>query len=102
MSSRFRRSQEGASSSRGWKRADTVETVPTVMAQLCSDSQLEIGPKVQVSSGTSGKRFHLSAAAVFAGDSPESVFLSWTDMAADGDTTIRGRVLGVGPGGLSA
>ncbi|TXS52555.1 hypothetical protein EAO75_08550 [Streptomyces sp. uw30] len=82
--------------------ADTFETVPTVMAQLCSDSQLEIGPKVQVSSGTSGKRFHLSAAAVFAGDTPESVFLSWTDMAAGGDTTIRGRVLGLGPGGLSA
>lgn len=52
--------------------ADTFSTVPTVMAQLCSDSQLEIGPKLQVSSGTDGKRFHLSAAAVFGNGAQDS------------------------------
>ncbi|MER5202770.1 hypothetical protein [Streptomyces sp. NPDC002825] len=83
------------------KSADTVQTVPTVMAQLCSDSQLEIGPKVAASSGTEGNRFHLSAAAVFGNGSPSSVFLSWADMATGGDTTIRGSVLAAAPGGLS-
>ncbi|MFG2770681.1 hypothetical protein [Streptomyces sp. NPDC048350] len=83
------------------KSADTVETVPTVMAQLCSDSELEIGPKAVASSGTGGNRFHLSAAAVFGDGSPGSVFLSWADMVDGGDTTIRGRVLAVGPGGLT-
>ncbi|MFC5661462.1 hypothetical protein ACFP3U_00545 [Kitasatospora misakiensis] len=86
------------------KSADTFQTVPTVMAQLCSDSELEIGPPVPVSSGTDIKsnRFHLSAAAVFGNGNPDSVFLSWADMADGGDTTIRGSVLTVGPGGLSA
>ncbi|MFD3948350.1 hypothetical protein [Streptomyces sp. NPDC058579] len=83
------------------KSADTFTTVPLVMAQLCSDSQLEIGPKAQVSSGTDGNRFHLSAAAVFGPGTQESAFLSWADMTDGGDTTIRGRVLAVGPGGLS-
>ncbi|MBT2545811.1 hypothetical protein J7E99_35360 [Streptomyces sp. ISL-44] len=83
------------------KSADTFTTVPTVMAQLCSDSQLEIGPKVQVSSGTDGNRFHLSAAAAFGNGAQDSAFLSWADMADGGDTTIRGRVLAVAPDGLS-
>ncbi|MGW3321383.1 hypothetical protein [Streptomyces virginiae] len=84
------------------KSADTFQTVPTVMAQLCSDSELAIGPRVQTSSGTNGNRFHLSAAAVFGNGSPGSVFLSWADMADGGDTTIRGSVLTAGPGGLSS
>ncbi|MDX3727454.1 hypothetical protein [Streptomyces caniscabiei] len=83
------------------KSADTVVTVPTVMAQLCSDTELEIGPKATVSSGTDGNRFHLSAAALFGNGSPDTVFLSWADMAAGGDTTIRGRVLTADPGGVS-
>ncbi|MFG2741665.1 hypothetical protein ACGFY0_16625 [Streptomyces chartreusis] len=87
----------------GWveESADTVDTVPTVMAQLCSDSQLEIGPKVQVSSGTAKDRFGLSAAAVFSSDIPQKVFLSWTAMTDDGDTSIRGSVLTADAGGLS-
>ncbi|QUC58722.1 hypothetical protein IOD14_18985 [Streptomyces sp. A2-16] len=84
------------------KSADTVQTVPTVMAQLCSDTELEIGPKVQASSGTDGNRFHLSAAAVFGNGTPGSVFLSWADAANGGDTTIRGNVLTAEPGGLSS
>ncbi|MGW1537134.1 hypothetical protein [Streptomyces aureus] len=83
------------------KSADTVATVPTVMAQLCSDSELEIGPKVTASSGTDGNRSQLSAAALFGNGTPGSVFLSWADMAVGGDTTIRGRVLTATPGGLS-
>ncbi|GAA3546137.1 MULTISPECIES: hypothetical protein [Streptomyces] len=82
--------------------ADTVDTVPTVMAQLCSDSQLEIGPEVQVSSGTAKDRFGLSAAAVFSSDIPQKVFLSWTAMTDDGDTSIRGSVLTADAGGLSS
>ncbi|GEB62149.1 hypothetical protein [Streptomyces gardneri] len=84
------------------KSADTFQTVPTVMAQLCSDTELEIGPRVQASSGTNGNRFHLSAAAVFSNGNPGNVFLSWADMADGGDTTIRGSVLTAGPGGLSS
>lgn len=84
------------------KSADTFQTVPTVMAQLCSDTELEIGPRVQASSATNGNRFHLSAAAVFGNGNPGSVFLSWADMADGGDTTIRGSVLTAGPGGLSS
>ncbi|MER5732013.1 hypothetical protein ABT084_27405 [Streptomyces sp. NPDC002138] len=83
------------------KSADTTVTVPTVMAQLCSDTELEIGPQVQASSGTNGNRFHLSAAAMFGDGDPASVFLSWTDMADGGDTTIRGSLLTANPGGLS-
>ncbi|MEV8100083.1 hypothetical protein [Kitasatospora sp. NPDC085879] len=83
------------------KSADTNDTVPTVMAQLCSDSELEIGPKVQVSSGVARSRFDLSAAAVFGNDTPQKVFLSWTNMAADADTSIRGSVLTADAGGLS-
>ncbi|MFJ5546184.1 hypothetical protein [Streptomyces sp. NPDC093225] len=84
------------------KSADTFQTVPTVKAQLCSDTALEIGPQVQASSGTNGNRFHLSAAAVFGNGDPGRVFLSWADMADGGDTTIRGRVLTAGAGGLSS
>jgi hypothetical protein len=83
------------------KSADTVDTVPTVMAQLCSDSELEIGPKVQAGSGPAKNRFDLSAAAVFGGDTPQKVFLSWTSMAADGDTSVHGCVLNADAGGLS-
>ncbi|MDT9700948.1 hypothetical protein [Streptomyces sp. P17] len=84
------------------KSADTFDTVPTVMAQLCSDSELEIGPKVQASSGAAKNRFNLSAAAVFGSDTPQKVFLSWTSMAADGDTSIRGCVLTADADGLSS
>ncbi|MFE0257529.1 hypothetical protein [Streptomyces sp. NPDC059010] len=77
-------------------------TRTTVVAQLCSDTELEIGPKVQASSGTDGNRFHLSASAVFGAGNPGSVFLSWADMADGGDTTIRGSVLTASPGGLSS
>ncbi|MCU7826872.1 hypothetical protein [Kitasatospora sp. DSM 101779] len=83
------------------KSADTNDTVPTVMAQLCSDSELEIGPKVQVSSGTAKNRLDLSAAAVFGNGSPQKVFLSWTNLAADGDTSVRGSVLTADAAGLS-
>lgn len=81
--------------------ADTFDTVPTVMAQLCSDSELSIGPKVEVSSGAVKDRFDLSAAAVFGSDTPQKVFLSWTSMTADGDTSIRGSVLTADATGLS-
>ncbi|MET7666100.1 hypothetical protein ABZT45_47830 [Streptomyces sp. NPDC005356] len=82
--------------------ADTVDTVPTVMAQLCSDSELSIGPKVQASVGAAKNRFDLSAAALFDdGDSSPTVFLSWTSMAGDGDTSVHGCVLTAAPDGLS-
>jgi hypothetical protein len=84
------------------KSADTFDTVPTVMAQLCSDSELSTGPKAEVSSGVVKDRFDLSGAAVFGSDTPQKVFVSWTSMAADGDTSIRGSVLSADADGLSS
>ncbi|WP_261720156.1 hypothetical protein [Streptomyces sp. FZ201] len=81
--------------------ADTVETVPKVVAQLCSDSELNIGPKVQVSSGTPDKIFHLTASSVFGSATADKIFLAWTHMTADGKTSVRGAVLTAGPSGLS-
>ncbi|MEU2630574.1 hypothetical protein, partial [Kitasatospora sp. NPDC007106] len=83
------------------KSADTNDTVPTVTAQLCSDSALEIGPQVRASTGAAVNRFDLSAAAVFGNGSPQRVFLSWTNTGADGDASVRGCVLTADDGGLS-
>ncbi|MEU3620132.1 hypothetical protein ABZ725_48830 [Streptomyces sp. NPDC006872] len=75
--------------------------VPTVMAQLCSDSGSLIGPKVQASPGVATDRADLSVAALFGSDTSQKVFLSWTSRAADFDTSIRGCVLTADADGLS-
>ncbi|MFF8266843.1 hypothetical protein ACF059_05560 [Streptomyces sp. NPDC016562] len=72
----------------------TVSTVPHVMAMLCSDSELSLGPPVQVSSGTAKNRFHTCAAAAF-GSGLEGVLLAWSDQDADGGVTVRGRTFDV-------
>ncbi|MGW7454334.1 hypothetical protein [Streptomyces sp. NPDC054787] len=80
----------------GWveKSAVTFATVPHVMAMLCSDSELSLGPPVQVSSGTAKNRFHTCAAAAF-GSGPEGVLLAWSDQDANGGVTVRGRTFDV-------
>ncbi|MGX1885691.1 hypothetical protein [Streptomyces sp. NPDC055287] len=80
------------------KSAITFQTVPTVMAKMCSDSELSLSEKVRVSSATTGNRFQVCAAAAF-GDGTESVFIAWADLGgADGDTSdvsVRGRAFQV-------
>ncbi|GAA2536858.1 hypothetical protein GCM10010423_37640 [Streptomyces levis] len=83
--------------------ADTFDTVPTVMAKVCSDSQGSLGDKVQVSTAAAGRRFHTCAATAF-GDGQESALVTWADDSGlDGDTGIgvRARTYHVnGPGVL--
>ncbi|OEJ23590.1 hypothetical protein AR457_02825 [Streptomyces agglomeratus] len=80
------------------KSAVTFQTVPTVMAKMCSESQLSLSEKVQVSSATTGGRAQVCAAAAF-GDGAESVFIAWSDSGgAQGDTSdasVRGRAFQV-------
>ncbi|MER8219982.1 hypothetical protein ABTZ58_05160 [Streptomyces sp. NPDC094143] len=81
--------------------ADTFDTVPTVMAKVCSDSQGSLGDKVQVSTAAAGRRFHTCAATAF-GDGPESALVTWADDSGlDGDPGlgVRARTYHVnGPG----
>lgn len=80
----------------GWveKSAATFDTVPTVMAKMCSDTALSLSDKVQVSTATAGDRFQLCAAAAF-GDGAESVFLAWADDGGTSDFAVRGRAFTV-------
>ncbi len=76
------------------KSADTVVTVPTVMAKMCSEAELSLGDKVKVSTATAGNRFHLCAASAF-GDESETVFMAWADDDGTSDFAVRGRAFTV-------
>ncbi|MFE7657180.1 hypothetical protein ACFU6M_30550 [Streptomyces bottropensis] len=76
------------------KSAATFDTVPAVMAKMCSVSALSLSDKVQVSTATAGDRFQLCAAAAF-GDGAESVFLAWADDGGTSDFAVRGRAFTV-------
>ncbi|MGW7099695.1 hypothetical protein [Streptomyces sp. NPDC054838] len=86
------------------KSATTVDTVPAVMAQVCSDSQGTLGEKVQVSTASIGDRFQVCAATAVDGSS-EHAFVTWADDSrGDGDTSdfaVRGRAFRIDfPGSL--
>ncbi|MGW4169716.1 hypothetical protein ACWEGX_22705 [Streptomyces chartreusis] len=77
--------------------ADTFDTVPTVMAKLYSESEGSLSEKVQVSSATSGKRFHTCSATAF-GNGTENTLITWADGSQrDGDTGlgVRARAFNV-------
>ncbi|MFB7930932.1 hypothetical protein ACFC4C_17680 [Streptomyces sp. NPDC056039] len=82
--------------------ADTFDTVPTVMAKICSETHGSLSDKVQVSSADSGKRFHTCAATAF-GNGPESALITWDDDShLDGDTGfgVRARAFHVADPGI--
>ncbi|MFF3661162.1 hypothetical protein [Streptomyces olivochromogenes] len=76
------------------KSATTFDTVPTVMAKMCSDTELSLSDKVQVSTATNGNRFQVCAASAF-GDEAESVFIAWVDDDGTSDLAVRGRAFTV-------
>ncbi|MFF7684749.1 hypothetical protein ACFZB6_01180 [Streptomyces syringium] len=80
------------------KSATTFATVPTVMAKMCSDTELSLSDKVQVSEATTGNRFQVCAASVF-GEEGESVFIAWADDDGTSDLAVRGRAFTVTPSG---
>ncbi|GHJ36483.1 hypothetical protein [Streptomyces sp. TS71-3] len=84
------------------KSATTVDTVPSVMAKVCSDSQGSLTDKVQVNTAEAGDRFQVSAATAFGGDG-ESAFITWADDSrATGDLSdfgVRGRAFRIDPSG---
>jgi hypothetical protein len=82
--------------------ADTHDTVPTVMARVCSESQGSLGDKVQVSTADPGKRSHTCTATAF-GNGPESAIITWDDDShLDGDPGfgVRARTFHVSPPGM--
>jgi hypothetical protein len=76
------------------KSAATFETVPTVMAKMCSDTALSLSDKVPVSTATAGNRFQVCAASAF-GNGAESVFIAWADDDGTSNFAVRGRAFGV-------
>ena len=74
--------------------AATFDTVPTVMAKMCSATDLSLSGKVQVSTATNGNRFQVCAASAFGGEA-ESVFIAWADDDGTSDLAVRGRAFTV-------
>lgn len=74
--------------------AATFDTVPTVMAKMCSATDLSLSGKVQVSTATNGDRFQVCAASAFGGEA-ESVFIAWADDDGTSDLAVRGRAFTV-------
>ncbi|WP_406009108.1 hypothetical protein OG440_25575 [Streptomyces sp. NBC_00637] len=82
--------------------ADTFETVPTVMAKICSENEGSLSEKVQVSSAAPGRRFQTCASTAF-GNGSESALITWADDSGlDGDTGsgVRGRTFDVAAPGI--
>jgi hypothetical protein len=88
------------------KRADTFATTPSVRARVFSDSQGEsVGQEVEVNTATTGDRFSVCAATIFAPGEGEAAFVAWADDSRTGgdtsDFAVRGRVLPIlASGGL--
>ncbi|WP_030991670.1 hypothetical protein [Streptomyces sp. NRRL S-1813] len=76
------------------KSATTFDAVPTIMAKMCSATDLSLSDKAQVSTATTGNRFQVCTASAFSGGAA-SVFIAWADDGGTSDLAVRRRVFTV-------